>query len=176
MTSHRMSMTAVKGARRRGSGVETLARLAMPAATVKAIDAMVQGLTGLMLVIIPSSVLSGPANTLATRDMITDPQHLFARHIASAAERTLAADHHMMLIYGLFAVAVVKLVLATGVLLRMRGALTAALLGFGALALYELVQVVRSGGPLALTVLTALDVAVVVILTAQLVTVARHRG
>lgn len=139
--------------------------LVSPAATVKALDALAQLAAGCMLVLLPSTVLSGAPNWLLTRDMVNDPAGRFAKHIATAAERS-QQDGHMWLAIGLFAVALIKLLVSALVLVRARYGVLAAVLVFGVLTVFEAGWGGRS--PLTVTV-TAVDALIVVVLATQLV-------
>jgi uncharacterized membrane protein len=126
------------------------------AVAAKGIDTGVQLGCGLLLLILPSAVVSGPANLLVTRDLIGDPQGRVATHLGSVTHDLTAGTNHGLMVTYLLLHAAVKLTIVALLALRVGIAFPLAVIVFGVLTGYEIVRVLATPST-TMIALTAFD-------------------
>lgn len=126
------------------------------AVAAKGIDTGVQLGCGLLLLIIPSAVVSGPANLLVTRDLLGDTQHRVATHLGSVTQDLGSNVNHALMITYLLLHAALKLTIVALLALRVGFAFPLAVTVFGVLTGYEIFRVIDTPST-TMIALTAFD-------------------
>jgi uncharacterized membrane protein len=153
-----------------GAMTERLFRVAV---VLKGIDGGVQLIVGVLLLVIPTSVITDVAHVIITRDLLGPPDGWWAVHLQTAAEhfgdvRGFAVLY--LLLHGL-----IKVCLVFALLRKVRPLYPVAVVVFAVFIVYELVRAAHTHS-IALVVFAALDVVVVVLVVREYLLLRRERA
>ncbi|RLK54201.1 DUF2127 domain-containing protein [Actinokineospora cianjurensis] len=126
------------------------------ALAVKAVDGGAQLLGGLVLAIIPTTVLTGLANDLLTRDLVGNHDGTLAHHLATAIRDFGNPGTRVFAVVFLLLHGMVKLGLVAALYRQVRPAYPVAVLILTAFVVYELIRAAHTGS-IALPFFAALD-------------------
>ncbi|WP_051386250.1 DUF2127 domain-containing protein [Actinokineospora inagensis] len=141
------------------AGTSPLFRLAM---LLKGADGVLQLLGGLLLAVVPTTVISGLANAVITRDMLGDPNGTLAHHLSRAVRDFGNSGTRVFAIVYLLLHGVVKLGLVLAMVRKIKPAYPVAVLVLAAFVVYEVYRAVHTGS-IALPFFAAMDVLVIIL-------------
>lgn len=136
---------------------EKLFRIAI---ALKGLDGALQLVGGLVLMIVPATVISGFAHAVVTRDLLGDPEGTLARHLELAAGH-FAEGRTFAVVY-LVAHGLIKLGLVWALAKKVMRAYPVAAVVLSAFVVYEIFRAIHTHS-LALPFFAALDVLIVVL-------------
>ncbi|GAA4411555.1 DUF2127 domain-containing protein [Actinokineospora soli] len=128
---------------------------------LKGADGALQVLGGLLLALVPPSVITGLANAVITRDLVGDVNGTLAHHLSKAAQHFADGSTRVFAIGFLLAHGVVKLGLVAAMLRRRLSAYPIAAVLLAVFIVFEVARAARTGS-IALPVFAAFDVLVLV--------------
>jgi uncharacterized membrane protein len=138
---------------------EKLFRVAI---ALKGIDGGVQVIGALILALIPSSVITGLAHTVITRDLLGDPSGVLAQHLQTAAENFADGSTKTFAVVYLLAHGLIKLGLVYALARKIVRAYPVAAVVLGAFVVYEVIRAVQTHS-IALPFFAALDLVIIVL-------------
>jgi uncharacterized membrane protein len=138
---------------------EKLFRVAI---ALKGIDGAVQVLGALLLVIVPSTAITGLAHAVITRDLLGDPSSVLARHLQTAAENFADGSTKTFAVVYLLAHGLIKLGLVVALGRKIVRAYPVAAVVLGAFVVYEVIRAVHTHS-IALPFFAALDLVIIVL-------------
>jgi uncharacterized membrane protein len=157
------------------AGHRTTERLFRIAIALKGIDGGLQLLGGLLLIIVPPTVISGIANTIITRDLLGDPSGTLATHLATAAGHYVDGSTRWFAIIYLLAHGVVKLALVWALVKKIMPAFPIAVVVLLAFVGYEVWRAVVEHS-IALPVFAAIDLIITVLVIREYLNLRRERA
>ncbi|MEO6607834.1 MAG: DUF2127 domain-containing protein [Aestuariivirga sp.] len=129
---------------------------------LKGAHAMLECVSGILLVFISTSTIVSVVKTLTQEELIEDPHDLIATGLLNYAQHFSVSTAHFYAIY-LLSHGIVKLLLVIGLLKDMLWAYPASLAALGLFILYQLYRYSYSHG-IGLIVLTVFDLAVMILI------------
>ncbi|WP_414940603.1 DUF2127 domain-containing protein [Amycolatopsis sp. cmx-11-51] len=138
-------------------GTEKLFRIAI---ALKGLDGALQLVGGLVLMIVPASVITGFAHAVVTRDLLGDAEGTLARHLELAAGHFV--EGRTFAVVYLVAHGLIKLGLVWALARKVMRAYPVAAVVLSAFVVYEIFRAVHTHS-LALPFFAALDVVIVVL-------------
>jgi uncharacterized membrane protein len=145
------------------------------AIALKGIDGALQVLGGLLLAIIPPTLITGVANTIITRDLLGDPSGTLSTHLATAADHFANGSTRWFAIIYLFAHGVIKLALVWALVKRIMPAFPIAVVVLAGFVVYEVWRAVETHS-IALPIFAAIDVVIIVMVIREYVKLRRERA
>jgi uncharacterized membrane protein len=139
-------------------------RLFYAAIAIKGIDGGLQLIGGLLLAIIPPTVITGLANDIVTRDLLGDPNGTLASHLETAATHFAngSGTRWFAIIY-LLAHGVLKLGLVWALVKRVLPAFPIAVVVLTGFVVYEIWRAAHTHS-IALPIFAALDVVIIALI------------
>lgn len=144
------------------AGRSTTEKLFDIAIAVKGIDGALQLIGGLILAVIPASVVTGFAHAVISRDLLGDPEGTLARHLQIATEDFVNGGTRTFAVVYLIAHGVIKLGLVVALARKIRPAYPVAAVVLAAFVVYEVIRAVHTHS-IALPFFAALDVVIIVL-------------
>jgi uncharacterized membrane protein len=163
-------MTSTRPAENKAT--ERLFRIAI---ALKGIDGGLQLIGGLLLIIVPPTVISGIANTIITRDLVGDPSGTLATHLATAAGHYVDGSTRWFAIIYLLAHGVVKLALVWALVKKIMPAFPVAIVVLLAFVVYEVWRAVLEHS-IALPIFAAIDLVITVLVLREYLSLRRERA
>jgi uncharacterized membrane protein len=160
------------GSDRKASATDRMFKVAI---AIKGIDGGLQFLGGLLLIVIPPTVISGLANTVITRDLVGDPNGTLATHLETAANHFATGSTRWFAIVYLLAHGVVKLGLVWALVKRIMVAFPIAIVVLTAFVVYEVWRAVHDHS-IALPIFAAIDVVIIVLVFREYLKLRRERA
>ncbi|SDG63852.1 DUF2127 domain-containing protein [Pseudonocardia oroxyli] len=152
------------------SRTERLFRIAL---VVKGVDGAAELLGALLLAVVSGATVHRLVAEVLARDLLGDPDGSLARHFVAGTSEFVSGDRTFAVLY-LALHGVVKLALVVALLRKWLPAYPVAVLVLGAFVVYEILRAVHTGS-IVLPFLAALDVAILVLVIREYVTLRRER-
>lgn len=152
------------------SRTERLFRIAL---VVKGVDGAAELLGALLLAVVSGATVHRLVAEVLARDLLGDPDGSLARHFVAGTSEFVSGDRTFAVLY-LALHGVVKLALVVALLRKWLPAYPVAVLVLGAFVVYEILRAVHTGS-IVLPFLAALDVAIIVLVIREYVTLRRER-
>ncbi|MCF7553484.1 DUF2127 domain-containing protein [Pseudonocardia sp. WMMC193] len=152
------------------SRTERLFRIAL---VVKGVDGAAELLGALLLTVVSGATVHRLVAEVLARDLLGDPDGSLARHFVAGTSEFVSGDRTFAVLY-LALHGVVKLALVVALLRKWLPAYPVAVLVLGAFVVYEILRAVHTGS-IVLPFLAALDVAIIVLVIREYVTLRRER-
>jgi uncharacterized membrane protein len=159
------------GTTRKASVTERLFRLAV---ALKGIDGGLQFLGGLLLIVIPPTVITGLANDVITRDLLGDPNGKLASHLQAAANHFADGNTRWFAIIYLLAHGVIKLALVWALVKHVLPAFPIAVVVLTGFVVYEVWRAVHTHS-ISLPIFAALDVLIILLVIREYRNLRRER-
>jgi uncharacterized membrane protein len=156
----------------KSNNTERLFRIAI---ALKGIDGGLQLIGGLLLIIVPPTVISGVANTIVTRDLVGDQNGTLATHLQTAAGHYVDGSTRWFAIIYLLAHGVVKLALVWALVKKILPAFPVAVVVLLAFVVYEVWRGIEEHS-IALPIFAAIDLVIVVLVAREYVNLRRERA
>jgi uncharacterized membrane protein len=157
---------------KQATNTERLFRIAI---ALKGLDGAVQLVGALILVIIPSTVVTGFAHAVITRDLLGDPSGTLARHLQTATENFVNGGTKTFAVAYLFAHGVIKLALVWALARKWVRAYPVAMVVLAAFVVYEVYRAVNTHS-IALPFFAALDAVIIVLVYREYRQLRRERA
>jgi uncharacterized membrane protein len=155
-------------------GSTTTDKLFRVAIALKGIDGAAQFIGGIVLALVPSSVVTGLAHAVITRDLLGDPSGTLATHLQTAAENFVDGGTKTFAVFYLVAHGLIKLLLVFALARKIMRMYPVAVLVLAAFVVYELVRAVHTHS-IALPFFAALDVIIIVLVVREYLQLRRER-
>jgi uncharacterized membrane protein len=140
---------------------------------VKGVDGAAELLGALLLTVVSGATDHRLVAEVLARDLLGDPDGSLARHFVAGTSEFVSGDRTFAVLY-LALHGVVKLALVVALLRKWLPAYPVAVLVLGAFVVYEILRAVHTGS-IVLPFLAALDVAIIVLVIREYVTLRRER-
>jgi uncharacterized membrane protein len=150
-------------------------RLFWVAIAVKGLDGGLQLIGGLVLLVIRPSVVTGLAHMVLTRDLLGNPNGLFALHFEAATEHFAQGGTRWFAITYLLLHGVVKVALVIALVRKVMPAYPIAAVVLGAFVIYEVFRAVRTHS-IALPIFAAIDVLIIIFVVREYLELRRERA
>lgn len=150
-------------------------RMFLVAIALKGIDGGLQLIGGLLLAIVPPTLITGVANAIITRDLLGDPNGTMANHLQTAADNFANGSSRWFAIIYLLAHGVVKLGLVWALAKRVLPAFPIAVVVLAAFVVYEVWRAVHTHS-IMLPFFAALDVVIIVLVIREYLKLRRERA
>lgn len=157
------------------AGKTTTDRMFLVAIVLKGIDGGLQLLGGLLLAIVPPTLITGVANDIVTRDLLGDPNGTLANHLQTAADHFANGSTRWFAIIYLLAHGVLKLGLVLALAKKILPAFPIAVVVLAAFVLYEVWRAVHTHS-IMLPFFAALDVVIIVLVIREYLKLRRERA
>lgn len=150
-------------------------RLFRIAIALKGLDGALQVIGALILVFIPSTVVTGFAHAVITRDLLGDPSGTLARHLELATESFVNGGTKTFAVVYLLAHGVIKLALVWALARKWVRAYPVAMVVLAAFVAYEVYRAIETHS-IALPFFAALDVLIIVLVYREYRQLRRERA
>lgn len=153
----------------------TTDKLFRVAIAIKGVDGAAQLVGALVLLFLPSSVITNFVHSVVTRDLLGDPNGTLSQHLQVAAQHFADGSTRTFAIVYLLLHAVIKLGLVIALLKKVMPAYPIAVVVLGAFVVYELFRAVHTHS-IALPIFAALDIAIIVMVIREYLELRRERA